>query len=449
MAELFAFQEEDVNKLKEVPNCLVANEMGTGKTFEAIFLDDERRQASTWGDKRTLVVAPLSVLDSWRKHFEALTDLKVVVVDPKNRTKSFREFTHRRADVFLVHWDALRLMPELKEIVWLHIITDECHRMKNRKAQQTRAVKQIKAAHKTAMSGTPVVNRPGEFWSALNWLYPSLFKSYGAFEKQFVDFEVIYPQGYHRVKGPKNEEELLRLIAPFTVRRLKKDVLPDLPDKYYTELWVDLSPSQRKAYDEMKQEMIAWIGAHEDTPLVAPVVIAQLIRLQQFAAAHMEQTDEGFRMSEPSSKIDMLMDILEDNPGEQVVVFSQFKQLINLTNARLQKAGISYVAYTGDVSKGDRDRNVDAFQAGDARVFTGTIKAGGVGITLTAASTVVFLDRDWSPALNGQAEDRLHRYGQENAVQVIDIIARNTVDLGRMQRLEQKWEWIRRLLGDK
>ena len=196
--------------------------------------------------------------------------------------------------------------------------------------------------------------------------------------------------------------------------------------------------------------MVAWVGENQDQPLIAPVVIARLIRLQQFAAAYMEPAPggEGWSMSEPSSKLDALMDILDDS-NEQVVVFSQFKQLIHLANRRLEKAKIPFVEVSGDIGPSQRGENVRRFQDGTARVFTGTIAAGGVGITLTASSTVIFLDRGWSPFLNLQAEDRLHRIGQKNAVQVIDLMAHNTVDLGRAQRLEQKWQWIRELLGDK
>jgi hypothetical protein len=142
------------------------------------------------------------------------------------------------------------------------------------------------------------------------------------------------------------------------------------------------------------------------------------------------------------------MQILEDNPDEQIVVFSQFKQIIHLLEKRLVKSGISHVLLTGDTPQEERGNIVERFQKGEAKVFAGTIAAGGVGITLTASSTIVFLDRSWSPALNQQSEDRLHRIGQKEAVQVIDIMARDTVDLGRKQRLEQKWSWIRELLGD-
>jgi SNF2 family DNA or RNA helicase len=448
---LMDFQAEDVEKLdpRNVPNRLIANEMGTGKTFEAGAIDLLIREH--FDDGNTLVVAPTTVLPAWEAFFDDWTDLEAVKIDSKNRQASWKEYVTGNAHIFLVHWEALRLMPELQEMEWLHVIVDECHRMKNRKAQQTVALKDIKNVRfKSALSGTPVVNAPHEYWSVLNWLYPKMFPSYWKFYQRYTEFEIKYPQGYHQVKGPKNTAELNELIAPFYVRRLKKDVLKDLPDKYYTSIWVDLLPQQAKAYKMMKKDMIAWIGQNEEAALVAPVVIAQLTRLQQFAVAyaHFDEETGKLVLAEPSSKLDALMQILDDNPDEQVVVFSRFKSFVHLAMKRMEKHGISYVELTGDIPQADRGEVVDRFQSGKARVFIGTISAGGVGITLTAASTVVFVDRDWSPALNSQAEDRLHRIGQKNAVQVIDIMAKGTVDLGRQQRLELKWSWIRELLGD-
>jgi SNF2 family DNA or RNA helicase len=449
--QLYDFQIDCLDKLKDAEGALIGDDMGLGKTYEGLALDAYHRGWDhLWSTRKlTLVVAPQTVLPSWKQHVQELTDLNVHVIDPKARKKSWEGFVADKGDILLVHWEALRLMPELREVYWFHIIADECHRMKNRKAQQTRALKALKSKFKTGMSGTLVINQPDELWSPLNWLYPNDFKAYWRFFERYTEYEIRYPAGYRIVTGPKNVVELQKKIEPFFVRRLKKDVLKDLPDKYYSPLWVDLSGPQRKAYNTMRKEMIAWVGEHESTPLVAPVVIAQLVRLQQFSAGYMEWNDEleKFTLSEPSSKLDALMQILEDNPNEQVVVFSQFKQLVKLAERRLQTAGIPFATITGDTSQTERGRAVERFQGGEARVFVGTISAGGVGITLHAASTVVFLDRGWSPATNAQAEDRLHRIGQKNAVNVVDIMAINTVDLGRKQKLEMKWSWIRQLLG--
>lgn len=463
--ELFPFQAEDVEKLAGQTGALIGNEMGTGKTYEAIARDLRLRVEDVqWRPaKRTLVVvSPLVVtMNVWPRHLEELTDLPVYVIDPKNRDRAFKQFLNdERGGYFVMHYEALRLLvPQMKDMYWFHVIADECHRIKNRKAQQTQAFKRIKTKYKTAMSGTPAINRPDELWSVLNWLYPQDFASYWRFYRDYVDYEIVYPQQFHKVIGPKNVEHLQTRIAPFYVRHLKKGrccahhpegVMPQLPDKVYLPpIWVDLSPVQRKAYNEMRRDMITWVGQNQDKPLVAPVVIAQLMRLQQFAVASATINDNHeVRLAEPSSKIDALMQLLEEYEGEQVVVFTQFKQLVNLVAERLTKENISYVLLTGDVPPDVRSNNIRKFQTGEVRVFVGTITAGGVGVDLWAANTVVFLDRAWSPALNQQAEDRLHRHGQKDTVSVIDIMARDTVDLGRKQKIEMKWSWIKQILGD-
>lgn len=451
--QLYDWQKKDVEKLRNQRGALIANEMGTGKSYEGHELSREA--------KKTLWIAPMQTLESsYLKQEQMGIDRLVVICDPKNRTGSWNLFTRSQAGLYMVHWEALRLMPELvTEGKWDIIIADEVHRAQNRKAQQTRALKYIKADQKIGMSGTPVTGAPDKYWSVLNWLFPREFSSYWKYYNQYVDFEIVYPQGFHKITGPKNADELRTRIDPFYVRHLKSEkcckdhpngAMPWIEKKYYTKEYVDLLPVQRKAYNQMRDDMIAWVGAHENTPLVAPVIIAQMIRLQQFAVAYAETSlaDTHIQLSEPSSKLDRLMQIIEDNPDEPIVVWSQFKQLIYLLEARCKKAGVSIVLYTGDNST-VRDQNVKRFGSGGAQVFAGTISSGGVGVDglQYASSICVFLDRLWSPALNQQAEDRLHRDGQRGRVQVIDIVARNTVDRGRHQRLELVWSWIKELLG--
>lgn len=466
--QLWNFQRADVDLLASKRSCLIANEMGTGKTPTAVELDKVRREVhktvtALQANNKTLVVCPLSVVDVWVQHFKDWNPaLRVRAINPKKRELLLADLDF---DVAVVHWDALRLMPELaagpvnhKVLGWFHIIADEAHRAKNRNAKQTKSLKKIRAVYKTALTGTPMINAPHELWSILNWLYPKDYKAYWKFYNKHVDYVVIPPQGYHKIIGPRNEKELQEAIKPFYVRHRKKakccehhplGVTPDLPEKYYTTLEVDLHPIQRTAYQQMKKELVAWVGENQDVPLVAPIVIAQLTRLSQFSVAYATVTDTGnVSLAEPSSKLDMLMELIEDSPDEQFVVFSQFSQLIDLLEQRLRGYEIPYTKLTGDVPEQQRRRGVEEFQAGNKRIFIGTIAAGGVGITLTSASTVVFLDRAWSPALNSQAEDRLHRMGQKNPVHVIDIVAKRTVDLGRKARLEIKEEWIRKMLGD-
>ncbi len=456
--KLWEFQKEDVDKLKGEFSRLIASEMGSGKTFEGLALDE----INSGSKDLTLVVSPMTVRPMWVDYFHS-AGIDAMMVDPKDRAGSVRQFKRMVASgggAFMVHWEALRLMPELQEFKWNHIIGDEIHKIQNRKSQQTQALKKIKAVYKTGLSGTPVTGNPAGFWSVLNWLWPKEFRSFWKYHEKFVETEVVYPYGYTKVIGPKNERELLEAIGPAYVRHLKKEqccphhpngVMQWLPDKYYTTEFVELHPKQRKAYDLMKKEMVAWVGEHEDTPLVANAVVSQLMRLQQFSGAFGEISDGKLYLSEPSAKIDRCMEIIEDT-DHPIVVFSGFSQMIDLLAARLKKANISHGIYTGQRdSVRTRDDAKQRFANGEIKVFAGTIQAGGVGVDglQNAANTVIFLDRVWSPAINNQAEDRLWRGGQKESVHVIDILGKDTVDLGRRQRLEMVWDWVKRLLGDK
>lgn len=451
--QLLDFQVEDVEFLIPQSNVLVASEMGTGKSYIGIALDVARRKGL--GEK-TLVVAPLSVISSWQNHLRDLTDLRVVTVDTSTkikRDKTLEEFKSTGADVYIVNWDSLRLMPELQKVKWFHIIADECHRAGNRKSRQTEALKKIKATHKTGMTGTPA--EKDNIWSLLNWLYPKKWSSYWRWFHRYVNWIQTKDKDgndhkYKTIIGLRQENlpELHMQMAPFMVRRLKKDVLKDLPDKYYTEIEIPMEPKQAREYHSMRKNMLAWVGAQEDEMLAAPITVAKLTRLQQQANACMSLAEDGsWKFIEPSNKLKALMDILTST-DQPVVVFTQFATMVRFIERSLDAAGIAYVSLTGAVPQAERGNLVEDFQSGRARVFLATIGAGGEGITLTAASTLVFVDRTYSVRMNQQAEDRSHRIGQRNALQVIDLISTGTVDRGRRTLLSFKKEWIREILGD-
>ncbi len=479
---LYDFQSVCVDKLgvPELVSRLIGDEMGLGKTVEALAIDSRLRiktgsrfKSPGMRSKPTLIVAPHGVHASWARHIgKMFPSAAYYIIDRKNRLSFVKAAQSGKYDYLICHYEALRLMPELRKVTWFHIICDEVHRIKNRKAQQTRAVKALDTRFKSGLSGTPADNKPQDLWSVLNWLYPKKYTSYWRYVNTYLEqTETTGKNGatFKQVVGVNKDTipQLLSQMEPWYIRRLKEKVLPDLPDKYYSTREVELLPSQRKAYNQMRKDMVAWVGEHEDEPLVAPVVIAQLIRLQQFAMASpafvqeygntsfVMADGEPFRkirpkvvLQEPSSKLDDLCEFFEDIEFEPIVVFSQSKSMIDLVEARLTRMKKRVGKYTGSVSKKQRDLNVDRFQGGDLDVFAGTIAAGGEGIELTRSSNVVFLDRHWSPSKNRQAEDRLHRIGQKSAVQVTDIIAANTVDLGRNQQIAAKWSTLKMLLGD-
>lgn len=480
MLELYPFQQQSVDKFLDVPAALNGDDMGLGKTVQGIALDLAKREKygpRFKGRPMTLVVTRTSVMGVWERHYNSWAPhLKTLVIDRKNRGAFATSFLNRECDVYIVHWAAIRLLPELQKVKWFHVIGDEIHAIKNRKAQQTQAFKKIQTVFKYGLSGTAADNRPDDIWSVLNWLYPRTWTGYHRFYNEHILYQEVVNEftgrRFKKILGVVNAEKFQRSIQRIYHRRLKEDVLPDLPDKYYSTIYCDLDYSQRKAYEQMAHNMLAWVGEHENEPVAAPVLIAQLTRLQQFACAYGALDtkivrkrdcdnckDEGYdkcqgheqqvlKLTEPSSKLDVVMQIIEDNPDKQMVVWAQSKQVINMLAKRLHAAGCEPAVLTGDTPTDARDKLVEDFQRGHYRIFIGTIKAGGEGITLTAADTAIFIDRDWSPSKNRQTEDRLHRIGQKNAVHIIDIVAKNTIDLGRHQQIKQKWTWIRQMLGD-
>jgi SNF2 family DNA or RNA helicase len=474
--QLYPFQQEDVQHLQGQKSVAILNEMGTGKTIEAVARDFQIAQEA---DGQTLIVAPLGALDAWR---EVLLDLQFpelhrddVISITDGRDEFLKSLIKGDHTTYLMNWENLRLptksvkrtlwagdvlYPVLTKTKFLHVIADEAHKAKNRKAQQTIALKRIKTVWKTALTGTPITNKPDDLWSILHWLYPKIWTSYW----KFVNYYTIVHEetnwatrkSYRIIEGVKNGAELQKVIAPYTVKHKKSEVAPQLPDKYYSTITVELDPKQRRAYDSMLKNMVAWIGENEEQTLVASAIVSRLQRLQQFAISHAEiqerlnrdgEIEQHVILREPSAKLDAVMDLIESNPEQKFVVFTQFRGAVELLMARLEAAGVQASTIIGGQSAEVRKNEIENFIS-KRQVIVGTIAAGGVALDgLQVASTVVFVDRTWSPPLNSQAEDRLHRFGQKSAVQVIDIIAKNTVDRGRAQKLVIKRGWARDLLG--
>lgn len=450
---LWEHQVATVKRFEKQPQVLCAWEMGTGKTLFGIERDLTLR--STGEVQQTLVVAPLATHSSWLKAWKAeAPNLTVKKINPKKR----EWFYDPKVDVHIMHYEALRLMPELAK-TFQHGIFDECHRLKNRTAKQTKSAKKLKIPFLTDMSGSPVTDRPHDLWSILNHLHPDEYSSFWRFFHTFVD-AYRSDEGYWITRGPNERwiNDGIDLISLYYSRILAKDCL-DLPEVLYSKVEIDLPTSQRKAYDEMNRDMITWLNNQEGelSPMTAQIMIAKLQRLQQLAMATIEVAkDDSYKMVLPSAKLQAAMQIISDNDTEPFLVFSQFKQPLELfahmlsTRAKNKGGPISNVLFTGDVDHFQRERNLTKFIDGETRVFLATFGAGGEGVDglQSVCRSAIFLDRDWSPMRNDQAEKRLHRGGQEQPVHIIDIIANKTVDIERFRKIQLKKKWVLQTLGD-
>jgi SNF2 family DNA or RNA helicase len=339
--------------------------------------------------------------------------------------------------VWIIHWEALRFNTgELRSKYWAAVVADEAHRMKGRNTQQSKVIRSIKAKRKYALTGTPIINRDDELWPILNFLFPQQYRGYWKFMSDWMTYEKNIWGGLDYVRF-KDVKAFKRELAQFMIRRKKEDVLPQLPPKVYTHLDIELGPEQRRVYEGMKEKFLAEIK--DDEVITASTALVKLIRLRQIACG-LFLCSSG----ETSTKLDAALELIEDC-NKPVVVFSNF---VGMVEKLKEKLGDRCRIITGEVSTPVREENIKAFQAGEYQVIALTTQMGGTGITLTRADMVLFLDLPWSPAIKLQAEDRIHRIGQEaTSVTITSLIVKDTVEEKMEQLLRYKSALMERLTG--
>jgi len=450
----FPWQSAGAQMVAATGQGLFTDEPGTGKTITAI-LGLLERQFYHPVDGPTIVVCPASVVDPWVDAWQAWA--------PHVRTTAWRGSPKKRhalagtADVYVVSYDLARAdVPvlakpsPLRQFGAAHLVIDECHLIKNPTAERSKSVARLAniAAHKggaiIALSGTPITHNPGDLWQALACLMPDAWPSK---ERWVARYCQIVEQDYQEINlglAPWREAEFRLTLLGQHRRVAKADVLTQLPPKTYSVRTVDLPPKWRKVYDDFEGQMLAELPDGTELAVFDMMsVYGHLTRLSSAAAdveiTHGPDLDKvtgepkrhvHLTLKHPSWKVDALLEVLAERPGQPVVVFAPSRQLVLLAGEKAAAAGLKVGYIIGGQPPAERTRNVDAFQGGALDVICVTTSAGGVGITLTAASTVVFLQRPWSIVESIQAEDRCHRIGSEKheAIEVIDIVARNTIE---------------------
>lgn len=420
----YLFQDEAVDFMKSHPRCINGSDMGVGKTIEALKLIQEL------DPRHVLIICPKTLIAEW---FNQVNDiLDVDCLTPHTNGDKLEGLDLSGPRFVCVNYDLLaipRYWSALYDVKWDIIIFDECHRMKNNKAKRTKAAHLLVpyVPRVIMMSGTPMQNNPAELFPLFHILNSKLYRSYSSWIKMFcvVIPMVIGHKHFNQIVGAKNTEELNHLLHIHMIRHTKKEVLKELPDKQYRTVPVDLG-SERKQYAQMEKELFALLDSGE--LITAPAVIAQLTRLRQICLEPNLLSRETAKTSSHSNKTATILELI-DSTDDKIVIYSYFAQYIDILKQELDVRGIKSVVITGQVSTTDRGRAVNEFQ-NDAsiQVCLGTIGAMGEGITLTASHTVIFADLFWNPAVNTQAEDRLHRIGQENSVLIIDLFCQGTVE---------------------
>ena len=428
VADLRPYQRVGVNWLTFLRNssfgALLADDMGLGKTLQAMCVMRGR----------TLVVAPTSVLYAWEEQLGRFRPNLTVC-----RYHGASRKLDPSADLVITTYALLRMDIELlSEITWDTIVLDESQTIKNPDSQVARAAYRLKGAFKVSLSGTPVENSLEDLWSQMHFLNPGLLGSRDEFERHFEA---------RIASGDSTAAQTLRArVAPFMMRRLKRDVARDLPPKTEVVLECELDPDERVIYESVLAASRGDVLRHlaEESDLLS--VLEVLLRLRQ-ACCHVGLLP-GHSAS-MSSKVRLLLESLERSieQGHRALVFSQWTSFLDLIEPPLRERGVSFGRIDG--STGDRDSVMREFQRPDGpSVLLLSLKAGGVGLNLTAADHVYILDPWWNPAVEDQAADRAYRIGQVNPVLVHRLVARDTVEERVLSLQAQKRDLLSAAVGE-
>jgi superfamily II DNA or RNA helicase len=437
-AQLRPYQEEGFRWMARLAEwsggAVLADDMGLGKTVQALALLLRR------ADGPALVVGPASVGWNWLRETERFApSLSASEYRGPDRATLLEDLGP--GDILITSWDLMaRDIDALAEVAWTTVVLDEAQAMKNSATRRHRAARQLQAGFRLALSGTPVENHAGELHALFDVVLPGLLGTKAAFRHRYV---IPMQRGQDAAR-----EALAQMISPFILRRTKGQVASDLPPRTDLRRTVELLPAERRLYEQVRQMGLTQLSLAEETGEAQQrmQVLALLTRLRQ-AACHPRLVEQDSLV--PSSKLSAVLDLLDSlkAEGHAVLIFSQFVRHLELVREALLRRGFELAWLTGSTPTERRRAEVDRFQAGGVDAFLISIKAGGVGLNLTAASYVVHLDPWWNPAVEDQATDRAHRIGQTQAVTVYRFVSEGTVEEQILELHEQKRELVEGLLS--
>ncbi|MBI4336483.1 MAG: DEAD/DEAH box helicase [Chloroflexi bacterium] len=430
--------------------CL-ADDMGLGKTIQliALLLHERAGRGKKPGPSPTLLVCPMSVVGNWQKEVERFgPSLRILVHHGPDRPSgaAFQREAKRHDLIISTYALAQRDEEAFRKVRWERIALDEAQNIKNPAAKQTQAIKNISSNHRVALTGTPVENRLSELWSILDFLNPGYLRSAG-------DFRSSFAVPIEKYRNPERAETLKRLVQPFVLRRLKTDpsIISDLPEKLEVKAFCNLTREQATLYEAVVKEMLEKIKSSEGIERKG-LVLSTLSQLKQVCNHPAQFLKDGSNLAGRSGKLTRLREMLEEilAEGDRALLFTQFAEMGVMLRQHLQEAfGREVLFLHGGTTKKQRDCMVQRFQS-DHRgppLFILSLKAGGLGLNLTAASHVFHFDRWWNPAVENQATDRAFRIGQKKNVQVHKFICLGTLEERIDQMIEQKKELAESIIG--
>jgi len=411
-------------------NGILADDMGLGKTLQTLTHILAEKESGRDGGNPSLVVAPTSVVVNWQREAAKFApSLKVLILQGSQRHRLFSQIVD--ADIVLSSFALIpRDLKSFKEHHFHQIILDEAQHIKNPSAKISQAVRELKSTHRLCLSGTPIENHLGELWSQFSFLMPGLLGTAESFNENYRN----------PIEKDHNEEKrnlLNSKVGPLILRRTKHDVAKELPPKTEILHNIELHTEQKDLYETVRSTMDKQVRqaiiAHGGQAQI--VFLDALLKLRQICC-HPTLLEQNQNATE-SAKFDYLIDLLETlrKENHRVLIFSQFTSMLSLIEAHLIAEEVSYLILTGATK--DRQSLVERFQGGEGEIFLISLKAGGTGLTLTGADTVIHYDPWWNPAAENQATDRAYRIGQNKPVIVHKLICQETVE-ERIQQMQKR-----------
>ena len=446
-AELREYQHQGLNWLQFLReyelNGILADDMGLGKTIQALsHLLLEKEQGRLTGP--SLIIAPTSVLFNWAKEVEKFTpSLSYIVIHGSKRQEHFENLD--QYDIVITSYPLVLKDTEVhQQHVYYYLILDEAHYIKNPKTKLYQGVLTLKAEHKLCMTGTPMENHLGEFWAQFNFLLPGFLAGYQQFSRLFKT--PIEKHNDHERKVMLNQR-----IKPFILRRTKELIASELPKKTTIIQTLKIDGKQAELYESVRLTMdtrLKEIIAAKGLQRSQIEILDALLKLRQVCNHPQLLSLPSAKHVNQSAKLEFLMETLPEmvEEGRKVLIFSQFTSMLALIETELVASSIPYVKLTG--SSRNRQDLVETFQSGKVPVFLISLKAGGVGLNLTAADTVIHFDPWWNPAVENQATDRAYRIGQDKPVFVYKLIIENSIEEKILQIQKKKAELANALLSE-
>jgi len=426
-AELRHYQQQGLNWLQFLREYkfagILADDMGLGKTIQTLahLLLEKQSGRMTLP---CLIIAPTSLMSNWRRETERFTpDLKVLTLQGTERKQLFDKINDY--DLVLTTYP---LLPRDEETLFKHdyhyLILDEAQTIKNPTSIAAQLVRRIKTNHRLCLTGTPMENHLGELWAQFDFLMPGFLSDNATFKKRYRTPIEVYGDS-------EKKSQLSRRLAPFMLRRTKQEVANELPPKTEIIRSVPLYPKQAALYESIRLTMEKKVRdaiAEKGLSRSHITILDALLKLRQTCCDPRTLSLKEAQKVKESAKLDLLMEILPEQleEGRKILIFSQFTRMIALIEDELNARKIAYSKLTGQTRK--RDEAIELFKSGEVDVFLISLKAGGVGLNLTEADTVIIYDPWWNPAAESQAADRAHRIGQDKPVFVYKLITENTVE---------------------